>query len=488
MHTKKHHKKHHKKHTKTHHKKHTKKHPSQHTNINLNARGIIIPHAGKQYAGHARYSAFKYVNPNIKYIIYIATIHKQNNSNKTYILHNDNFIDKSILAQNNLGLEYKHTDEHSFKWVHDELIKNFPHSKILAIGPNNYTRDLVNFIYDFLSHNPDSVLISTSDLIHYGPRYNNVGLLNAPQQLDKIHKEENLISDLVSHNMNIHTIKKHANIGHLMCGPRAVELFSEIMIKMKLTGKVVDYYDSHSTSKDILNKYLISTANTENFVSYVSIIYGENVRQNTIIDFDVMMQIAILKSTIKNHLMNYPQDPLYTPKWSPFHKSHQGVFVGTSIENKTNCSTGVFENTRDDLTYKKIIKASKNCIRDAIDRWNVPHTRNKLDKMNYKIELLEPKNQWKHYPAHNAQHVFDLKSGKYGIVLTLPGGQSATYLPVVAQENPHWTINQYMESLAKKALGNPENFEWKNWKKGKIEVYKTTSYTWNTKKQQLIIT
>ena len=46
-------------------------------------RVALIPHAGRLYAGHARYAALRYFKKNTKQIIYLATLHNINNTNQT---------------------------------------------------------------------------------------------------------------------------------------------------------------------------------------------------------------------------------------------------------------------------------------------------------------------------------------------------------------------------------------------------------------------
>ena len=45
-------------------------------------RAALIPHAGRLYAGHARYAALRYFKKNTKQIIYLATLHNINKTNK----------------------------------------------------------------------------------------------------------------------------------------------------------------------------------------------------------------------------------------------------------------------------------------------------------------------------------------------------------------------------------------------------------------------
>ena len=59
------------------------------TKLKQTIRGALIPHAGRLYAGHARYAALRYFKKNTKQIIYLATLHNINNTDKTYILHRD---------------------------------------------------------------------------------------------------------------------------------------------------------------------------------------------------------------------------------------------------------------------------------------------------------------------------------------------------------------------------------------------------------------
>ena len=104
-----------------------------------------------------------------------------------------------------------------------------------------------------------------------------------------------------------------------------------------------------------------------------------------------------------------------------------------------------------------------------------------MDSVKYKVELLDAKEYWKPL-SHKNKEKFPL-DGKHGMHLTLPNGSSATYLPVVSQENPNMLIEEYYGSLSKKAGGN-EN-DWKS-PNAKVMVYKSNSYIWDPKNQELI--
>ena len=102
-----------------------------------------------------------------------------------------------------------------------------------------------------------------------------------------------------------------------------------------------------------------------------------------------------------------------------------------------------------------------------------------MNKMKYKVELLESKKKWKQI---NNLTSFPL-DGKHGMYLTLSNGTSATYLPVVARDH-QWTIDKYLESLSKKADGNKD--DWKD-PRTRAKVYISKSYTWDPHKQKLEI-
>ena len=133
-------------------------------------KAAIIPHAGKQYAGKARKSAFDLLNKSTKYIIYIVTIHQINTSIKSvYVLHETpQFKLPEEIPQENISY-----NEHSFAWVERELKEHFEDAYILAIGPNKYTTQLKNWIVTFMNSNDcnDCKLIASTDLIHYGKNF-----------------------------------------------------------------------------------------------------------------------------------------------------------------------------------------------------------------------------------------------------------------------------------------------------------------------------
>ena len=167
-------------------------------------------------------------------------------------------------------------------------------------------------------------------------------------------------------------------------------------------------------------------------------------------------------------------DNLILPKWCYLNKLKNGIFVGTELNTQTNCSYGNYQSDKN--ITQNIINASKNCYNDAKNRWKIPYTLNNIIKMNYKLEILDLKKNWKIYDAKNLINLYKKKKfkldGKTGVYLKLYNGKSATYLPTVAlQFNDNF--NNYISSLSRKAGGR--NNDWK--KSGsKVKLYNSISY------------
>ena len=437
----------------------------------------ILPHAGKLYAGDSRRNLLKFFPRTlIKYIIYISALHNTHGiAPGIYEMHKDKQFLKTPLLPKLPSLS---RNEHSFTWVEEELREHFPGVQIYVITPvKSYDKNMIHWITQFIKKNKNSVLFSTTDLTHHGENYNN-SLLSQPYRLSKQNREEKLIHSLIKYPLNLPEIKRLTQNNTLLCGPYAIQLFAECLDVLKLPGKVVDYCDSH-LEKNMLDKYTIKNTNLTNLVSYVCVLYGSNIKSNDIYSFDVLYALGMIKSVLLKNLTN----SFYTiklPLWSPFYQLQQGVFVGSSLHKKTNCSYGRYQDNGRTSTAFKMIEAAGDCLEDARNRWKIPYSLKNIDDCNIKLEVLDPKAKWKKHPAKHLKRFFKM-DGKQGIYLQLSNGKSATYLPVVAKENNHWTIDEYIESLSKKAGG-----EKKDWLNGTIWIYSSKTYIWDAQEKKLL--
>lgn len=432
----------------------------------MSLSGAIIPHAGKTYAGDCRHTAFKRFDRNAECIIYIAAMHFHRDSrDKVYVLNDDGIIDNKDTSRFEYELPPNMAKEHSYKWVEEELRQQFPNAKILALSPTKSTKWLIDWIIAILK-TKRCLLFATTDLSHFGQQYGTANMYGYPQQMAKIKREEGLIAGLVENRLM-------ATDRAIMCGYVAIHLFISVSKRMKWAGEVTDYYDSSGIrKKHFIDRYMVDYRPVKSFVSYVSIVYGANI-STEVTEIDINTAIGFVKSVVARDTVKAKYQ-LSLPKWNRLHKRKHGIFVGTEIQvngkYKTNCSYGRFEATPS-RSSKKVIDASGNCYNDAKGRWRIPYSIANLDKMRYKVELLEPEREWRKYPAKDAKKWFKM-DGKHGVHLRIRNG-SATYLPVVAAENQHWTVEEYMSHLSKKAGGLPQD-----WQKPTsiMRIYRTISY------------
>jgi AmmeMemoRadiSam system protein B len=443
-----------------------------------NLRGMIIPHAGYEYAGSARKIILDNLvkkDRDIRFIIYLAALHNPvNTTNKVLVLKNNiNFkelINKNYETDN---IPEGGLNEHSYKWVENEINYYFNKAEIIVLAPTPYTniKTFANDIIKFITNTKEKVLlIATTDLIHYGKRFNNLNLLDYPQQLGKWRLEEDLIDDLINNKIT----DKNAKI---ICGPYAIKTFIYISNYFKWSARVIDYYDSSDNKSKLIDKYRINyNKRNQEFVSYVSIIYGIFKKNNLLLPLDIIQCLSLVKSTIDCKLNNR-NDLLLLPKWNKLYNYTNGIFVGTEINNMTNSCVGQFENLDDKMnSVIKIFSSSQNVLNDAKMRWGAQITKKNLDNLNYKVEILDNIENWKEYLAINVENKFNF-NGKEGILLTLYNGKSATFLPVVAKDNLNkWSKYDYMDNLSIKASGNKD--DWKN-KDSKIKIYKSIVFKYN---------
>ena len=441
-------------------------------------RMALIPHAGKQYAGDARATAFRaFSSGSVRAIVYIAALHQSTNSNKIYELHRDPTFpdfgryvtgwDKWLNQHHRLPLhDTPRISEHSWEWVREEIESRFPHVPILVLAPDIWAdlEKLSLALLYFLDLNSKHILLGTTDLIHYGDRFGNVGSLGKNVQAAKIRNEEPLLDRLTEGK----SVRKLLGNHTPTCGPRAVETLARVASLSGWRGRVVDYYDSHGGEQShFLDRYTVSLEPVDSFVSYASVVFGDypDSVHRALLPLDINIGLGAVKTTILASLKRIKSPQPMIPSWCRLHLAKNGVFVGTSNHKGTTCCRGTYEGVKS--LANNIINAAKSCPDDT-HRWNHTYTIPFPVDTVFKMEILEARDTWKTYPAKDAIRKFST-DGRYGMLLTIPGVGSATYLPSVAAEG-HWEITDYMRSLTKKAGGSGD--EW-NKSGSTIQVYQS---------------
>ena len=247
----------------------------------------------------------------------------------------------------------------------------------------------------------------------------------------------------------------------LICGPYAIQTFMYISNYFKWNSRVIDYYDSSNYNKNLLEKYSINLEKKKKeFVSYVSIIYGDFEKDNILLPIDIILGFVVIKTIITLKLLNIEIKDIILPKWNKFNEMTNGIFISTQINNKTNSCNGIFELEENNLNSSlKITKIAEKSVEDSINRWHNPIKIDDIDKYIIKIEIIDNLKDWKEYNSDEIIKNFNLSESN-GIFLKLYNNNNATYLPIVAIENKDiWSVEDYMNNLSIKAGGNKE--DWK---------------------------
>jgi AmmeMemoRadiSam system protein B len=456
-----------------------------------NIEGSIIPHAGYKYAGLCRNTIFSNINfkDKLKYIIFIAALHDNLDveNNKTYILYYDSLF-KNIFFRNDNINNYifdrnKFTkgilNEHSYEFIKNEIETNFPNSKILVLCPTSKTNlktlanDIINCIFN-IKNNYDRVhLFATTDLTHYGSRFNNLDMFKKPVQYNKWKLEENLILNLLNNKIDNSDLDK-------ICGIYSIQTFLYISDYFKWKSRVVDYYDSANFDDNLLiDKYSIKLdKNISEFVSYISIIYGNfiNFNNKLLLPIDIIMALSLIKTNLYLKLSNdhNNDNEFILPKWNTFNNINNGIFISIFSNNNTNSCIGQFQKKTNDVNSSiKISNCCKNLISDSINRWNNPIDINNLNNIDFKIEILDDISFWKTYNSINTNNLLNMNSNK-GVYLELYNNKNATFLPnVLFDMRKLWNIDNYMNNLSLKAGGYID--DWKNIY-SIIKIYDTISF------------
>jgi len=429
---------------------------------------IFIPHAGEIYAGNARKKAFNAVKNlfDVKYIIFIAALHDSYrlSENKLYILYKDK---EFPIITSELTKSTFH--EHSYEWIKEEIIKNFPLSQKLVICPTKDSERWIAFsekLIEFIKNMRDVLLIGTSDLLHYGKKFGNEDILKYPRQQSKVDAEESLIKNIVENRCS------EIN-DDVLCGFYATQMFCYINKKIGIgKGCIVDYYDSSVYNSKEIDKYVIDPiANNPNeFVSYVSIVYGDAPPRSApnLKSIDNSLALGYVKSVLLRSLYNKKYE-LRLPTWSSFSNMKNGIFVSTFLNEKINSCYGSFESNKHSSAYN-IIKAASMCVSDSVERWKNPINLNNINSIKIEIDILDERRTWKKLSNFEKEFIMD---GKSGVYLILGDGSSATYLPSVAREyKKEWSILDYIENLSQKAGGKKSDWKLNN---TKIYTYKIST-------------
>lgn len=418
----------------------------------------IIPHAGIKYSGMCRKKVFQKLKKTNK-IIYVVNDH---HGVGNYAFHSLNVKNREKWIS---SVEYSR--EHSYFWVIEEIEKYFNISRekvnSYMIG-KKWLLQKDKILELLVKHIKEGgVVIFTVDLTHFGDTYN---FNNLPEPIiyGKYKFEEKLILGLLNGDYKL-VEEELRNKPNLSCSHLNLIVSTYLVNRLGLNGRVIEYYDSSNIGKNY-KKYIIFP-NIKLFVSYVGIVFYRK-KNTSIYKIDSQMVLAFLRSSIEL------KQKFELPKWSVWYHKKNGVFLQTEYKTKKNCCIGEYENETSS-TADFINNLSLGCINDAENRWKFPYTGLNFDKLKYEMELLQSKKKWK---TKKAKKLKLKPNNPYGIYLT-SNNKSSTFLPYVWRDDipDANTIEELLDILSGKAIGQSKNKAWRDDPSTKVELYTSKKYS-----------
>ena len=440
-----------------------------------NLKAIFVPHAGFQFSGLCAATAYYPLmqsKNNIKGVILLCTHHFGKRTDQVITIKKVVDMPEWIFEDTENYFDREHSYTNNMEFINYVL----PGVNVIPflLGHETPIKEFSEYVIRMI--NKGFLIVCTSDLTHYGEKFQNIKQdLKEPIQSYVNRYESELLDAMVNGNIrkcyNVFTKYKELTA----CGEIGIKVLIHISNTLSLHGKVVCHYDSEAItnikSKSFSDLFTISTEYIPTFVRYASIVFSASNLDNIKSKFDDYYLLSIPKSVIENKIVNDTNN-LNFGNYIYWNKQVNGAFV--TVKNKNNdqvrACMGNYESSSK-TTMDNCINSSYSCVKDADIRWKNPLKMIELDNLSYEISILELKKNWKKYPAIDARKYYKREDNS-GIVLYLPSYKTlATFLPSVWQEKSEWSIDDLMNKLSEKATGNDN--AWKNDPNALIEVYGT---------------
>jgi AMMECR1 domain-containing protein len=227
-----------------------------------------------------------------------------------------------------------------------------------------------------------------------------------------------------------------------------------------LNGVVTCYTDSS-------DRHHVYTSTNKKHVSYLSMVYLTDL---IITQSQQKMLVSYALSIVTSKLTN--SEMPYFPSWSIYQHMTNGAFVGIQNANgNTRASVGRYEDG--ETVAEHVRNSTLDTFDDAPKRWGSPLSVDELQGLNVYVNILSPKNKWETLTVDGLLQRKIQASDGFGFYLTLANGAKSTYLPSVWLDNPGWTIEDILTTLAGKALGMKGS---EAWREGGVSVALYTTH------------
>jgi len=429
-----------------------------------NVIAMVLPHAGYRFSGQIAVRALKTTDKKYDRIIVIGpshTTYMEEMLSVPRVTHYEtplgqipldvNFIDKLLEYPVFRSMPYAHTEEHSVQIELPLLQYNRKDFKLVPIVAGQCSLETIRKAGSVLKSLVDenTLVISSSDFIHYGPRFSYVPFRdNVAEQIKKI--DMGAYEHIAKLDYEGFVNYKQAT-GATICGyvPVAILL---AMLEKAVEAHLIEY----ATSGKLTGDYTHS-------VSYLSVVFSGSWSKSTDIapksvnenlsENDKKQLLTLARKTITCYLKNkqVPQpselgitlsEVMRVPR-AAFVTLKKDALVQKGGEEKAQeapllrgCIGDIFPRRP---LYKSVIG---NAINAAVnDRRFRPVTIDECNDITIEISALTaPK------PISSAD---EIRIGIDGVVLN-KDGRSAVFLPQVATEQG-WDLNQTLTNLSRKA-------------------------------------
>lgn len=429
-----------------------------------NVIAMILPHAGYRFSGQTAVRALKTTDKKYDRIIVMGpshTTYMEEMLSVPRVTHYETplgqipldvvFINKLLEYTVFRSMPYAHTEEHSVQIELPLLQYNRKDFKLVPIVAGRCSLETIRKAGSVLKSLVDenTLVISSSDFIHYGPRFNYVPFRdNVAEQIKKVDM------GAYEHIANLDCggfVKYKQKTGATICG------YIPVAILLSMLDKPVEaHLIEYSTSGELTGDYTHS-------VSYLSVVFSgawpkssditSNSGNEELSENDKKQLLTLARETITRYLKDkqVPQpselgitlsEAMRVPR-AAFVTLKKNALVQKSVEEKPQevsllrgCIGDIFPRRP---LYKSVIG---NAINAAVnDRRFRPVTIDECNDITIEISALTaPK------PISSAS---EIRIGIDGVVLN-KDGRSAVFLPQVATEQG-WDLNQTLTNLSRKA-------------------------------------
>ncbi len=429
-----------------------------------NVIAMILPHAGYRYSGQIAVRALKTTDKKYDRIIVMGPSHTTYMEEMLSVpraTHYEtplgqipldvDFIDKLLEFPMFRNMPYAHTEEHSVQIELPLLQYKFKDFKLIPIVAGQCSLETIRKASNILKSLADdkSLVIASSDFVHYGPRFNYVPFRdNVPEQIKNV--DMGAYERIANLDCGGFLNYKQAT-GATICG------YVPIAILLSMLDKPVEaHLIEYATSGKLTGDYTHS-------VSYLSVVFSGAWPKNSGItpksddeelsENDKKQLLTLARKTITRYLKDkqVPEsteagitisEAMRVPR-AAFVTLKKNALVQKSVKEKPQevsllrgCIGDIFPRRP---LYKSVIG---NAINAAVhDRRFRPVTIDECNDITIEISALTaPK------PISSAD---EIRIGIDGVVLN-KDGRSAVFLPQVATEQG-WDLNQMLTNLSLKA-------------------------------------